>query len=103
MAAIAGEAAVVLFPALWLLGIGWSFALIGGSSLLVDSVPTESRVTVQGSADVMMSLCGGIAGFSSGFIRKAIGFHMLSSIAMLLAGALIAVAYSSYRVEKLQS
>ncbi len=103
LAAIAGETAVVLFPALWLLGIGWSFALIGGSSLLVDSVPTESRVTVQGSADVMMSLCGGIAGFSSGFIRKAIGFHMLSSIAMLLAGVLIAVAYSSYRVEKLQS
>lgn len=103
LAAIAGEAAVVLFPALWLLGIGWSFALIGGSSLLVDSVPTESRVTVQGSADVMMSLCGGIAGFSSGFIRKAIGYHMLSSIAMLLAGVLIAVAYSSYRVEKLQS
>jgi len=103
LAAVAGEAAVVLFPALWLLGIGWSFALIGGSSLLVDSVPTESRVTVQGSADVMMSLCGGIAGFSSGFIRKAIGFHMLSSIAMLLAGVLIAVAYSSYRYEKLQS
>ena len=103
LTAIAGEAAVVLFPALWLLGIGWSFALIGGSSLLVDSVPTESRVTVQGSADVMMSLCGGIAGFSSGFIRKAIGFHMLSSIAMLLAGVLIAVAYSSYRIEKLQS
>lgn len=103
LAAVAGEAAVVLFPALWLLGIGWSFALIGGSSLLVDSVPTESRVTVQGSADVMMSLCGGIAGFSSGFIRKAIGYHMLSSIAMLLAGVLIAVAYSSYRGEKLQS
>lgn len=103
LAAVAGEAAVVLFPALWLLGIGWSFALIGGSSLLVDSVPTESRVTVQGSADVMMSLCGGIAGFSSGFIRKAIGYHMLSSIAMLLAGVLIAVAYSSYRFEKLQS
>lgn len=103
LAAIAGEAAVVLFPALWLLGVGWSFALIGGSSLLVDSVPTESRVTVQGSADVMMSLCGGIAGFSSGFIRKAIGYHMLSSIAMLLAGVLIAVAYASYRVEKLQS
>ena len=103
LAAVAGEAAVVLFPALWLLGIGWSFALIGGSSLLVDSVPTESRVTVQGSADVMMSLCGGIAGFSSGFIRKAIGYHMLSSIAMLLAGVLIAVAYNSYRYEKLQS
>ena len=103
LAAMSGEAAVVLFPALWLLGIGWSFALIGGSSLLVDSVPAESRVTVQGSADVMMSLCGGIAGFSSGFIRKAIGYDMLSSIAMLLAGALIAVAYSSYRVEKLQS
>ncbi len=84
-AALAGESALLLFPALWLLGVGWSFGLIGGSNLLVDSVPLESRVQVQGTADFLMSLCGGIAGFSSGFIRRAVGFHMLSNIACLLA------------------
>ncbi len=91
MAALAGEAATLLWPSLWLLGIGWSFGLIGGSSLLVESVPESSRVTVQGAADLMMSFCGGMAGFSSGFIRKAFGFHMLSNLGTLLALLLVMI------------
>lgn len=80
MSALAGSNPIVFFPSLWLLGIGWSFGLIGASSLLVDSVPIEYRVRVQGSADVAMSLCGGVAGFSSGFIRKSLGFPWLSML-----------------------
>ena len=80
MSAVAGSNPIVFFPSLWLLGIGWSFGLIGASSLLVDSVPIEHRVKVQGSADVAMSLCGGLAGFSSGFIRKSFGFPWLSML-----------------------
>ncbi len=90
-AALAGEAATLLWPSLWLLGLGWSFGLIGGSSLLVESVPERSRVTVQGAADLMMSFCGGIAGFSSGFVRKAFGFHMLSNFGTILALVLMIV------------
>ena len=88
-AALAGESATLLWPSLWLLGLGWSFGLIGGSSLLVESVPDTSRVTVQGAADLLMSFCGGLAGFSSGFIRKAFGFHMLSNLGTILALALV--------------
>ena len=91
MAALAGEAATLLWPSLWLLGIGWSFGLIGGSSLLVESVPEGSRVTVQGAADLLMSFCGGLAGFSSGFIRKAFGFHMLSNLGTVLAVVLVVI------------
>ena len=80
MSAFAGSDPIVFFPSLWLLGIGWSFGLIGASSLLVDSVPIQHRVRVQGSADVAMSLCGGLAGFSSGFIRKSFGFPWLSML-----------------------
>jgi MFS family permease len=89
MSALAGDSPALLFPSLWLLGIGWSFGLIGGSSLLVDSVSTESRVRVQGTADLLMSFFGGMAGFSSGFIRKAIGFHWLSNLGTLLAAVLL--------------
>jgi len=89
MSALSGDDAPLLFPALWLLGIGWSFGLIGGSSLLVDSVPAEHRVQVQGSADLLMSLFGGLAGFSSGFVRAAIGYHMLSNVGTVLAGSLL--------------
>lgn len=95
LAALSGEAALVLFPALWLLGIGWNFGLIGGSAMLLEAVPVEKRVTVQGSADLMMSFFGGMAGLSSGFIRKAVGYHMLSVSATIAAGLLLMYSWSS--------
>lgn len=96
LAAVSGEAYVVLFPALWALGLGWNFGLIGGSSLLVESMPADQRVSVQGAADMAMSFCGGLAGFSSGFIRKAIGYHLLSAAATTVAGGLLVIAYSAW-------
>ena len=105
MAALAGDAATLLWPSLWLLGLGWSFGLIGGSSLLVESVPEGSRVTVQGAADLLMRFCGGMAGFSSGFIRKAFGFHMLSNLGTLLALVLVVIGIrrlTSTRIAKLR-
>jgi MFS family permease len=101
--ALAGESALLLFPALWLLGVGWSFGLIGGSNLLVDSVPLESRVQVQGTADFLMSLCGGIAGFSSGFIRRAVGFHMLANIACISALAMFLVVQRAQKNKTISS
>ena len=91
LSSLAGDSPILLFPALWMLGVGWSFGLIGGSSLLVDSIDQQIRVRVQGAADLMMSFCGGLAGFSSGFIRKAVGYHVLSNIGTLLAGVLLVV------------
>ena len=89
MSAVSGEGNPMLFPSLWLLGIGWNFGLIGGSSLLVESIPDNVRVRVQGTADLLMSFCGGLAGFSSGFVRRAIGFHLLSTASLVLAGVLL--------------
>lgn len=90
LAALSGDDAGLLFPALWLLGVGWSCGLIGGSSLLVDSVPERIRVGVQGRADLLMSLLGGTSGFLSGFIRQAIGYHLLALVGTALAGVLAA-------------
>jgi MFS family permease len=103
MSAISGESSLILFPALWFLGIGWNFGLIGGSAMLLESVPDDKRVTVQGSADLMMSFCGGLAGLSSGFIRKAFGYHLLSASAALAAGVLLVWAYYAFRRMQLQS
>ena len=91
LSSLAGDSPILLFPALWMLGVGWSFGLIGGSSLLVDSIDQQIRVRVQGAADLMMSFCGGLAGFSSGFIRKAVGYHVLSNIGTVLAGVLLVI------------
>ena len=90
--ALSGDHYLLLFPALWLLGVGWSFGLVGGSSLLIDSIRDDSRVAVQGVADMSMSFFGGVAGFSSGFIRKAVGYHVLSTFALVLAMLMTVVA-----------
>jgi MFS family permease len=93
LAALSGDVELLLFPALWGLGLGWCFGLIGGSTLLTESVPEQHRVAVQGSADLLMAFCGGLAGFASGFIRRAVGYHLLSAIATLAAGGLLVLAY----------
>jgi len=92
LAALSGESATLLFPALWLLGIGWSFGLIGGSSLLVDAIPADLRIRTQGAADLLMSGCGALAGFSSGFIRSAVGYHVLALSSLGFAAVLLAWA-----------
>ena len=92
MSALSGDVELLLFPSLWLLGLGWNFGLIGGSSLLVESVPAAQRVAVQGVADLSMSFCGGLAGFASGFVRRAVGFHLLAAMATIAAGLLLVAA-----------
>jgi MFS family permease len=96
MAALSGDVEQLLFPSLWLLGLGWNFGLIGGSSMLVDNTPAGQRVGVQGTSDLLMSFCGGLAGFASGFVRKAVGFHLLAASATVAAGVLLVMAYTAW-------
>ena len=93
IAALSGNVEQLLFPSLWLLGVGWNFGLIGGSSLLTESVSVDSRIKVQGAADLLMSFCGGMGGFASGFIRRAVGYHVLSTFALIAAGALLIIVH----------
>jgi MFS family permease len=90
--ALAGHAPSLLFAGLLLLGLGWSFGLVAGSALLSERVSVGQRVGVQGVTDLCMSACGGIAGFGSGFVKHALGFHMLADLGTLAAGALLVVA-----------
>jgi MFS family permease len=95
LAALSGDIELLLFPALWGLGLGWNLGLIGGSNLLTESVPPVERVAVQGSADLLMSLCGGLAGFASGFIRRAVGYHVLAAMATVAASLLLLAAWGA--------
>ncbi len=91
---IAGYVPALIFAGLFLLGVGWNIGLIAGSSLLTGGVPPTSRVEVQGTADLTMSFCGGVAAFASGFVKQAWGFHLLANAATLLAGLLMVAAYT---------
>lgn len=90
---LAGYVPALIFAGLFLLGMGWSIGLIAGSAMLTGSVPDTARVEVQGTADLTMSFCGGIAAFASGFIKQAWSFHLLADAATLLAGGLLVLGY----------
>lgn len=84
-AVIAGYVPSLVFIGLFLLGLGWSFALISGSALLTESLPVTERVGAQGLADVTMSVLGAVAAFSSGFVKEMMGFHWLANFATIAA------------------
>jgi MFS family permease len=87
----------LLFPSMWALGVGWNFGMIGGSTLLTESFGISQRVQVQGTADLVMSFCGGLAGLSAGVIRKEVGYHMLANLGGVGAALMVVAAYAYLR------
>ncbi len=81
-----------VFVGLFLIGLGWSFAMIAGSSLLTGAFPAHERANVQGAADFMMVASGAVAGLASGVIVEASSFHSLSHWAGVSALILVAAA-----------
>jgi MFS family permease len=89
---VAGYAPGFMFAGLFLLGLGWSFALIAGSALLTESLPVEERIGAQGFSDVMTSLLGAVAAFSSGLVKQTAGYHWLANFGTLTAVVIFVAA-----------
>ena len=69
---------------LFLLGLGWSAALVSGSALLVDAGPPADRPGVQGRADLAVNLSGALGGCLAGLIMAATSYGVLNALAALL-------------------
>lgn len=80
-----------LTVALFLLGVGWSFALVSGSTLIAGSVPVAERAGVQGASDLAMGLAAGGGGALAGLVVGRLGYDVLGLGAAGVAAA-IAVA-----------
>jgi MFS family permease len=97
--ALAGDAPRgLLFPGLFLLGLGWSFGVVAGSALLTESVAESDRVAVQGAADLATNVASGIGALTAGIVVSSAGYHFLSLIGMAAAGALMAQSWFENRL-----
>ncbi|SCX39589.1 Predicted arabinose efflux permease, MFS family [Klenkia marina] len=67
-----------------LLGLGWSAALVAGSTLLSESVPAEVRTSAQGTSDLVMGLAGAAAGALAGPVLAAGGYPTVAAAAGVL-------------------
>ncbi len=81
---IAGPSPVLVTIGLFLVGLGWSFSLVAGSTLLAESAPESIRPTVQGTSDMVMNLMAAFAAGASGFVQEVSGFAGLNIAAALL-------------------
>ena len=71
--------------ALFLLGLGWNFCFVGGSTLLADQLSPLERSRTQGTNDLFVGLASAFISLSSGFIFNASGYTVIAIIAAALA------------------
>ncbi|NQW32781.1 MAG: MFS transporter [Actinomycetales bacterium] len=83
------DSVVVLGVGLFLLGLGWSFTLIAGSTLVTDSVEANERPSVQGLSDLSMNAAGALGGVAAGIIMWWGGYLWLCALATLPLVALV--------------
>ncbi|WP_067482034.1 MFS transporter [Actinomadura hibisca] len=85
-----------LTVALVLLGLGWSFGLVGGSSLLTESVPVADRPAVQGLSDLLMNGGAAVGGLAAGAIVTALSYGTLATVAVVLVLPMTAALLLAY-------
>jgi MFS family permease len=71
---------------LTVLGVGWSCCLVGGSTLLSESVEIGVRPAVQGVADLIMGLSAAGASALAGLVIGAWGYGVLNGLAGAMVG-----------------
>jgi MFS family permease len=85
----------LLMPAMLLLGIGWNFGFIGGSTLLGASLAPDRRVPLQGWADAAMGLAGLAGAALSGLVVTHAGGSGLAAVTIAAAGGLLAAGLAA--------
>lgn len=73
--ALSGETVPFFWIALVLLGTGWNFLYIGGTSLLTRCYRPAERAKVQGTNDLLVFTASATASFLSGVVLHRIGWH----------------------------
>jgi MFS family permease len=76
---------VPLAAALFLLGLGWNFCYVGGSSLLSDHLMPAEKAQAQGFNELLIGLASAAGSIGSGFIFAALGYAFLGIIGDLLS------------------
>ncbi|AQU78578.1 MULTISPECIES: MFS transporter [Planococcus] len=93
----------VLIVALALLGLGWNFGLISGTTLIVDSTHPSTRAKTQGTVDVLVALAGATGGGLSGLVMAQSSYAVMSLGGGFLALAMIPVVFWSMKTVKVDN
>lgn len=82
-----------LILALALLGLGWNFGLISGTTLIVDGTTNDNRAHIQGKVDVFIALSGATGGLLSGMVVAHSSYATLSIVGGLISFVLVPIVF----------
>jgi MFS family permease len=84
--------------ALFLVGLGWNFCYVGGSTLLADQLSPLERARTQGVNDLLVGLASAVGSILSGLIFAALGYSIMAYISAVLALIPLAATVVWYRL-----
>jgi len=74
-----------LAVSLFLLGLGWNFCFVGGSTLLADQLSPLERSRTQGTNDLLVGLASAMGSLGSGFVFAASNYTVIALVAGVIA------------------
>lgn len=74
----------VLVISLFLLGLGWNFGYVAGTTLLSDALRGKERTTMQGANDMIVAGVASLGGFSSGVFFDWGGYTMVAGVGLVM-------------------
>jgi MFS family permease len=89
----------ILAIALFLLGLGWNFGYVAGSTLLADALQGRERTRVQGVSDALVFLMAGFGSLAAGPLFANGGFAAVSTAGLILTLGLIAMIFWFGRID----
>ena len=89
-----------LAVSLFLLGLGWNFCFVGGSTLLADQLSPAERARTQGSNDMLVGLASATSVFSSGLVYDATSYTVISLVAAALSLIPLVMVFTWMRRER---
>lgn len=90
--AVAGLEVENFMAALFLLGVGWNFMFVGGTTLLTTCHTTAEKAKVQGLNDLLVFTSVAASASLAGFVQSALGWQTMNLLAipgLVLVAALI--------------
>ena len=97
--ALSGVSVAQFWWSLVLLGVGWNFLYIGGTTLLTETYRPEERAKAQGANDQAIFIMMTISSFTSGLTVTAGGWERVNLVALPLVG-IVAIAIAWYALRQ---
>lgn len=77
---------------LFLLGLGWNFCYVAGSTLLTDHLTSAEQTRTQGINDLFVGIASAVGSLGSGYFYAAVGYQNMGFIGAGLSVLPLAVA-----------